>query len=207
MDDLEKAIRNIETRTGVRPGFFDELLNEDDWSFIIKAHALLESACAEILTERSDVPELIDIFSRLELSDKKTGKLAFLKAFDLTVERERRFIASLSELRNTLVHNAKNTKFDLLEHVAGLDKNQRKNFIDSFSYAYLVSDEYGKETVEQPQRVIDKPKESIWLSLKYVLGILSVQIDQIRLERELERLRAQIGEQHFPGSDSSKRDV
>lgn len=207
MDDLEEAICNIESRTGVRAGFFSDLLKEDDWSFIIKAHALLESACAEILTERSGVPDLIDTFSRLELSAKTTGKVAFLKAYGLTIDRERRFITALSELRNTLVHNARNTTFSLLDHVAGLDKNQKNKFIESFGYAYLADDENGKEIIALPQRVTEKPKESIWLSLKYVLGVISVQIDRIRLDREIEAHRVRIGTQLFPGTSSSKREV
>lgn len=204
MNDLEEAIRNIESRTGVRPGFFDDLLKEDDWSFIIKAHALLESACAEILTERSGEPELINIFSRIELSNKDSGKIAFLKAFNLSIDRERRFITSLSELRNLLVHNARNTSFNLLDHVAKLDKNQKKNFIDTYGYGYLALDENGKEIISQPQRVIHEPKESIWLSLKYVLAIISIQIDQIKLEREIEKSKAQIRNQNSLPSYPSK---
>ena len=203
MDDLDKSIRNIESRTGVRNGFFSDLLKEDDWSFIIKSHALLESACAEILTEHSGVPEMINIYSRLELSAKTTGKIAFLKAFDLTIDRERRFITSLSELRNLLVHNVRNTTFNLFDHVAGLDKNQKKIFIESFGYAYLENDEQGKEFISQPQRVIDMPKESIWLSLKYVLGIISVQINSIRLEREIEMRRTELVKNLLPEGVSS----
>lgn len=153
MNDLEAAIRDIESRIGVRAGFLIELVEEDDWSFIIKSHALLESACAELLTERSGVPETIDIFSRLELSARTTGKVALLKAFGLLVDRERRFIYALSELRNLLVHNARNTTFSLQDYVTGLDKNQKSKFIENFGYAFLSEDKNGKEFIEFPERV------------------------------------------------------
>jgi hypothetical protein len=207
IDDLEEAIRNIEGRSGVRAGFFADLLKEDDWSFIIKAHALLESACAELLAERTGVPALIDVFSRLELSAKTTGKVAFLKAFDLAIDRERRFIVALSELRNTLVHNVRNTTFSLTEHVLAFDRNQKKSFVESFGYAYLSEDENGKEFISQPARVLEKPKESIWLGLKYVLGVVSIQMDRIRLERDIGTYRAKIGEQLLPNPSSRKKEV
>ena len=207
MDDLEEAIRNIESRSGVRAGFFDDLRNEDDWSFIIKAHALLESACAELLAERTGVPDLIDVFSRLELSAKTTGKVAFLKAFGLAIDRERRFIVALSELRNTLVHNVRNTTFSITDHVLALDKNQKKSFVEGFGYAFLSEDESGKEFISQPTRVLKEPKESIWLGLKYLLGIISVQIDRIRLVRDIDAYRTQIGEHFLPSPGVRKKEV
>lgn len=206
MDNLEEAIRDIEVRTGVRPGFFADLMNEDDWSFIIKSHALLESACAEILAERSGVPDTIDIFSRLELSGRATGKVAFLKVFGLLIDRERRFISALSELRNMLVHNARSTTFSLPSYVAGLDKNQRNSFVESFGYAYLSENDQGKELIASQSKVMTEPKKTIWLSLKYVLGVISVQIESIRLHREAEKLQAEIGARFLPKPSSPRRE-
>lgn len=41
IDDLNA----LEDEFGIPRGYIDSLHNEDDWSLIIKAHALLESTC------------------------------------------------------------------------------------------------------------------------------------------------------------------
>jgi hypothetical protein len=197
MYEIDEAIRVIESRIGIREGFFHDLVEEDDWSFIIKAHALLESACAELLTEKSGQPDTIDIFSRLELSARTTGKLAFLRAFDLLIDRERRFISALSELRNLLVHNARNTSFNLNHYVTTLDKNQKNNFVESFGYAYLGEAENGKEQINYPDKVLKEPKQTIWLGLKYILGVISVQIQTIRFNQESYNLYKELYSLHI----------
>ena len=45
----DAGIAELEQRIGVAPGFFDGLVQEDDWSFVIKLHALLEAACTHFL--------------------------------------------------------------------------------------------------------------------------------------------------------------
>lgn len=190
MNELEQAISEIEKRTGVRPGFFEELIHEDDWSFIIKSHALIESACAQILSEKTGVKETIDIFSRLELGARNTGKLAFLKAYGLLIEKERRFISALSELRNTLVHNVSHTSFVLHDYVNSLDKNQRAKFVEDFGYAYLSEISNEAERAKCREKILAEPKKSMWLGIKYILGLISLQIDQIRLQQEIIEMKS-----------------
>lgn len=192
IDELEQTIVEVEGRLGIRSGFFEDLAREDDWSFVVKAHALLESSCAAFLTDYLGKPELADIFARLELSSKDTGKVAFTKAFGLLNDRERRFISALSQLRNLLVHNVKNTNFSFEEHIGGLDKNQRKSFVESLGYAYL-SEKDGKEFIAYQERVLGEPKETILLGLKYIVGIMGIQIDTAALRREVEKYQAQLG--------------
>jgi hypothetical protein len=133
--------------------------------------------------------------------------VAFLKAFGLLVDRERRFIAALSELRNQLVHNARNTTFNLLDYVSGLDKNQKSKFVESFGYAYLSEDKDGKELIAFPEKVLAEPKQTIWLSLKYVLGVISIQMDTIRLHREADELQARIGVQTISKVKRPEREI
>jgi hypothetical protein len=73
-------------------------------------------------------PRLEEIISRLDVSDRQRGKLAFVKALDLLPEEERAFIQKLAELRNSLVHNIKNLDFNLKLYLEELDQAQRKAF-------------------------------------------------------------------------------
>ena len=124
--DLERAV-------GVRDGFFKDLVKEDDWSFVIKLHALFEAACSHLLLFHLAEPELAGIISRLELSNKTTGKLAFLSALKLVGKRSRRYISALSELRNDLVHDVRHAEFQLGDWFAALERDKQRTVAVSFS--------------------------------------------------------------------------
>jgi len=64
---------------------FGEIAKGDklDWSFVIKLHALLETAVSQLLVHALGGEELVDVFSALEMSNIKTGKLAFVKTLGL----------------------------------------------------------------------------------------------------------------------------
>lgn len=105
---IDKGILELQEKLNLPKDFFKNLLQEDDWSFIIKLHALIEAACGSLLLYHFDEPGLKTIISRLELSNKTTGKIAFLKELELLGDNNRRFVSSLSEWRNNFVHNVQN---------------------------------------------------------------------------------------------------
>lgn len=187
---LQEAIKTLESKLKIRAGFFDTLLKEDDWSFVIKSHALLETVVSALITDRVGYYSLLDIFARLELGNKSYGKIAFIKDLELLNTDERRFISALSELRNLLIHNVSNIDFSFSEHIGKLDPNQKEKFINSFGYCYLS--EEGKLTGDDSTKILAAPKESIWLSLKYILAICSLLIDTIKLEEETERHKKEL---------------
>jgi DNA-binding MltR family transcriptional regulator len=135
--DIDEAVKNLEKNLQIKNGFFDSLYQEDDWSFIIKAHAIIEASISSLLTEYFGKEKLIDIFSRIELSNKSYGKIIFIKDLNLLYKEERRFISSLSEIRNKLVHNIKEIDFSIKAFVDSLNKDKKRIFINSFGYCYL----------------------------------------------------------------------
>jgi hypothetical protein len=138
MDEITLEIEQLENKLGIPEHFFECLLKEDDWSFVIKAHALIESASTHLLVGFFSVTELEDIFARLELGNTIYGKIVFMKKLNLLTDDERRFIQTLSELRNKVVHNVRNVNFTFKHYISTLDKNQKDNFIRAFGYAYLT---------------------------------------------------------------------
>src|SRR5574340_570740 len=80
--------------------FMTNLFEENDWSFIIKSHALIEASVTQILTEHSGDTRFKNLFERLPLSDEKIGKISAAKLLNLLGRKERRFIRFYSELRN-----------------------------------------------------------------------------------------------------------
>lgn len=184
MNELDKTIAKLEDELALPNGFFDELKNEEDWSFIVKCHALMESACSFLLTAYFGNSNYEDIFSRLEMSDKKKGKVAFLRAAGLIVPEEASFIRGLSELRNKVVHNIRGIAFRFSEYVASLDENQKRAFLESFGYAYMCSDKNGKLVLKDSEDVFKDPKAAVFNSVKLVLAIIKLQVERHRFERE-----------------------
>lgn len=73
-------VGQFEKDIGLPAGFLVNLLiKEDDWSFIIKLHALVEAAVSHLLATICG-EELLTVFTRLQLSSETVGKLAFAKA-------------------------------------------------------------------------------------------------------------------------------
>ena len=46
---VDQGILELEAKVGVKENFFRGLLEEDDWSFVIKLHALFEASCTHLL--------------------------------------------------------------------------------------------------------------------------------------------------------------
>jgi len=132
VDTVVGSVAALEAELSLPKGFLYSLKNENDWSFIIKIHALIEAAVSYLLTQKLGHDKLLPIFSRMELSNKTTGKTAFISTLKLLNKDERRFVSSLSELRNILIHNVKNVSVDLKGYALTLKQDKKRNFVLSF---------------------------------------------------------------------------
>jgi hypothetical protein len=141
-------ISELEAQLGLPQGFCHALLEEDDWSFIIKLHSLVEAAVTQLVVETIGLPELHSIFSRLDLSGTSSGKMAFVKELSLLTDDERRFIAKLSEVRNDLVHNISNVSADLHKYYLDLSESDRKGFDKAFRWGHKTTSSIAVEVSE-----------------------------------------------------------
>lgn len=48
----EEALNGLEELLGLKKGFIWNLLGEDDWSFVIKLHAVIESCINQVIVGR-----------------------------------------------------------------------------------------------------------------------------------------------------------
>jgi hypothetical protein len=94
--------------------FYDTIFEqESDWAFVIRLHTVIEASLNDrIITALGD-QRLFPIISRLDIGDQTRGKLAFAKALNLLPDEYRSFVKWFGELRNSLVHNAKNLDFSI----------------------------------------------------------------------------------------------
>jgi hypothetical protein len=181
-------------------GFFMNLLQENDWSFIIKTHAVIEAAVSQALASILD-EKLLPVFRRLELSDERTGKIIFAKHLDILKPNQYKFVKRLSELRNRVVHNIKEIDFDLQAYVASLDKNQRRSLLNT-----LASGLTDKAREWRAELFIDSPKVEIWLNMISILLRVALTSESIKLARQTKDLSVKfmmlMQEEDFKGAVS-----
>src|SRR6266516_2976014 len=165
-DPIYQALVQLERSFDLGRGFLVGLwFNESDWSFVIKAHALLEAATTQLLANHLGAPGLTDTLACLPQSDPRSGRLAFLRALELLDEGELRFIQKFSELRNKLAHNVHNTRFTFVDHLATLP-HPEEQFAEWVAFA-------GKDPAALSRRrhyALSAPKTELWLSVMYILA-------------------------------------
>jgi hypothetical protein len=181
---IRNLAQNMERELALPPGLFMSLIDEGDWSFVIKTHAVIEGALSHQLARATKDKRLEPVFQRLELSNKDTGKLAFLTALELLDAKQRAFVRKLSELRNRLVHDVRNTTFTFAEYVSALDSNQRKAFSDAVvGWADIGSPEV---RATWRQGAITDPKTVIWFTMLILVEAVYRHSLKHDLEREFE---------------------
>lgn len=132
-EEIKAVFEGIEKALGVPERSLGTLLFQDDWSFVIKAHALVEGAVTFMLASVLD-KRLSRILALTELGKDQTGKLEMAKALKLLTDGERGFIRVLSKLRNIIAHDARYFGFELTAHLASQDSQQRKAFYESMLF-------------------------------------------------------------------------
>ena len=210
---VSDSILELESKVGVPANFFRTLNTADDWSFVIKLHALFEAACAHLLLFHFKEPELSEVFARLELSNKSTGKIAFLGKIGLLGNENRRFISTLSELRNSLVHDVRNAEFSLAMLVATLESSEVKNLAVAFSpfethirqFPYDDKMKLGYDAALQAQAatgaVVERfkadPKYHIWIG---AYSVLTSIVDMYGYSDYKQWVKAK---EHFSGDEAA----
>jgi energy-converting hydrogenase A subunit M len=189
---FQQVMSRVEKELGFPADFMINLLREDDWSFLIKIHAVIEAAITKTLCSHLD-PKLISIFEQLELNDSRTGKTAFAKSLLLLTCEQRQFITELSKVRNKVVHDIKRVSFKFSDFVKELDKNQRKNFIDAI-ISFTTSPE-GKTAWRK--YATEDPKVAIWANTFSLLIRTTTDAKSARIEKEIRLEKAKLWDDTF----------
>lgn len=177
----------LESRLNLPQGFCASLLHENDWSFVIKFHAVFEAALTRLLAHQLGHDELLDVFARLDMSHTGYGKLAFAKSLGCLEDEERRFIRKWSELRNVLVHDVTNVSFDLDAHLALLDAKRCQSFLNGLHLEGCFQPDI--RLTDHRDAVRNNPKEFLFLGALSLLWNLSHYFAWADHDREVEHLR------------------
>jgi hypothetical protein len=174
-------------QVGAPAAILDSLLRDDNWSFVIKIHAILEAVVAQLLVDAFGDKRTRDVISFLDLSDKRRGKMAFVAALDLLEPRVRKFVHAMSTLRNYLVHDISNANFTFDVYIRSLDKNQRKAFADGISSPFADEIVDGDHKSPRSEFALKHPWVTIFCGTCIV--ILSSSIKQMEYSERERKLK------------------
>lgn len=170
---------------GLRENFLVDLLfDPDDWSFIVKSHALLETVICTLLAMHLRKKELkavlaeeVDMNARIEMA----------KALGITTSQDRKMMRALGTLRNRLVHNAKDTSFTFGEFFKNRDA--RRNFSETFGHVW--SDPIGgtEPPISRADYVAANPKLAVFASVNKIAMDVAREASQRQTETAMEFLR------------------
>jgi abortive infection bacteriophage resistance protein len=168
-----------QTSIGIPLNFLDGLPLEDDWSFVIKTSAILESAVTNVLTKKLGFNKISDWISKLEHSER----LNALRKLSIVDKKEHRIFTKILEIRNKIAHHTEyiNFKFETYfdaEHI-GTDANNTKDwknlFIDIATdhLNFVISDLTPEEYIHK------EPKQCINAFTKEILIKFHTEIVEI----------------------------
>lgn len=185
---------------GLDPGLIGSLHKDNDWTFVIKLHAILEAALNHLILSRLGAPTA-EIVEHLETNNARTGKIAFINAYELLPKNCVRFIRSLSEVRNRAVHDFKNFDLDLKKYLAAQNPDQQRNWklgLTSYLDAY--------DNSKKPQELLDLAMENpriCMMSCCVVIMMLSFESQPHRARQRYEEFLA--GQSSKPTESNPKK--
>lgn len=194
----QEVVARLEKELELPDGFFQSLLKEDDWSFLIKLHALFEAAISYVVVHKLGCAALDGTFARMAMS----GKIEFAMALGLIDGMERGFIVQLSQLRNRCVHNVREAAtFNLTDTCAAMNADQKANFVR------VICGTKGDEPFELRgerttlrEAILRNPKFFLWDIGMAVLACLHLQKETeevrqglLQQQRETYQLLKQMG--------------
>ena len=170
-NELIDDIAKISNEMDLPANFLLDLKENDDWSFVIKTHAFLEALTSYVIAETIHRKELANILSRLDMGNLQYGKVVLSERLSLIKSDGKKFLLRLNSLRNYLAHNVKHINFNFTEYLQSLDKNQKKEFLKSFSYFASeedIRDHYDVVT----DIVLNHTKVALWLCAMHFTAIM-----------------------------------
>jgi hypothetical protein len=184
---LLENVASLEKLLGIRSGFFNELGTEDDWSFVIKTHALVESGLTRLLESKVSPTIPQEFINRLDLSGSRHSKLKLLELLGLVKPTQVRFVRGLSRIRNRLVHNITHVGFVLADYVASLSPRDALLFVTETCGVFYDETLPISERKEHYAAILAHPKIFVWRTALLFLALTSLTIDLERLKAELEQ--------------------
>lgn len=212
-EGLVEGMRSMADLCGLRSDFLLDLIGREpnDWSFVIKAHALLESIVCQRLALYLRQPAMEFVLAqKVQMEDR----IEMLKALGIAESSERQMMRTLGRLRNNLVHNVQQTDFTFVHYLQKRDN--RRNFADSFGTSWADPVPNTQPPVRRAEYTLANPRFAIFSDLVHSISLtLNEKAEALRDERRaserqalreatLEKLRTEVDAGTGPGDENSQ---
>lgn len=154
-----EAAEYVAKRLGLPPQFVIKLLDEDDWSFIVKAHALVEASVMQAIKHRLSGHSISKFLGKLTMR----RLLDFAKDLDALDSQLCSKIRLLSEIRNDIVHDVTKVSFSFAQYLS--DQQKRNGFQGLFLNGVSGCVDIAGHSVGRKQFLIDNPKLAVMFFL------------------------------------------
>ena len=159
---------------GLSENFLDQLMNESDWSLVIKLHAVFEAVLGSLIVRSIGANAVEEQVAHLDFNNTKCGKVAFARSLGLLETPSVKFLRGLSEYRNRLVHDIRNVSFNLKASVAEMSALNLKKFRSEFGWAILQLDHgeklYAEALAKQPTTILYVAAYSCLLEMQFQIS-------------------------------------
>ena len=167
-----ESVPLAELNVGLPPMSFHKLIGEpDDWSFILKLHAIIESALTRLLEKRLTNQDFDDPMSF-------TRKLQLLQSvLPVPDEEYRSFLGALNYLRNRFAHEAKYIAADLQTVFQEIPSRRRQALLECLGVCYFPHGQNPDQvqvSVLRAHMTAQFPRPVILMSAGYALEMLSL---------------------------------
>ena len=123
--DLGRAVESLGKALGLRSDLFARMSIEDDWSFVIKAQAILEAALTHFNTGRVNNAAVSKVLESLTVRGQRASKLALFVALGGSTQ-VRDFVDSLNRVRNNFAHDVQYVDHTLTDWIR--EHSEEKEF-------------------------------------------------------------------------------
>jgi len=172
---IDQAVDHLTNEHGLPKGMFDKLSEQDDdWTFIVKGHALVESMMNNLIVGllgyealRPFVEKELDMGNRFDIAER----------LDLLPKEAKKVFLALGQIRNTCVHNVRNTSFSIREHFSLMDKNQAKA-----QFALWSIEGFLKVTKEE---FLKEPRPVLSEAVRVALGLVHLRSTEMWARKQM----------------------
>lgn len=154
----------------------------DDWSFVIKAQALVETCVTQAIITRLGDERIQKTVETMPLVGEEVSKLKFAKDIQVMDANQRRFAKRLAALRNRLAHRIEYVNFSFSEYIESLDKNGRNDWQESIVW-------FGTDAASHQQwlqMALKQPRFAVAMGVFMLAAVLAVEDNQTSLMRSID---------------------
>lgn len=186
--------------------FHQAFSEDDDWSFVIRFHALIESGLNRLLANHFNEPRITDLISDIP-THGRTSKMAFAKALDLLSPSTQAFIRVFSAARNRAVHDVRQVGFNLISYADSLPLNERQSWRSGLCGVIGPEFPFGGETYSTAEITESNPRYVIFLSTVFFMAVVLQHQKRSERNRSIADAMRELGELAFEAHGHSVQDL